>query len=51
MPQMAPLNWMSMYLFFILIFVMFIIVNYYSFLYKPKTMKFSNLKKLLSWKW
>nr|QXG82662.1 ATP synthase F0 subunit 8 [Curculionidae sp. BMNH 1042554] len=50
MPQMAPINWLSLYFLFTMMFLIFIIMNYFSFLYKPKMTqkkkKFSN-----SWKW
>nr|AEP27525.1 ATP synthase F0 subunit 8 [Anthonomus pomorum] len=36
MPQMAPLNWLSLYSYFIILFILTIIINYYIFLYQPK---------------
>nr|UFP05753.1 ATP synthase F0 subunit 8 [Hycleus scutellatus] len=40
MPQMAPLNWLSLLFFFITIFILLNSLNYYTFLYqeKPKTL-------------
>nr|QRW36335.1 ATP synthase F0 subunit 8 [Hydroporus kasyi] len=32
MPQMAPMNWLILYMFFSLIFIMFNFLNYYLFL-------------------
>nr|AXS65232.1 ATP synthase F0 subunit 8 [Curculionoidea sp. 18 KM-2017] len=51
MPQMAPLNWMSLYLFFILLYIMMMIMNYYIFLYFPSPMKIIKMNKNYSWKW
>nr|UOU85048.1 ATP synthase F0 subunit 8 [Silo pallipes] len=31
MPQMMPLNWIFMFIFFNIIFLMFIMMNYYNF--------------------
>nr|AND96042.1 ATP synthase F0 subunit 8 [Onthophagus minutus] len=42
MPQMAPLNWLTLMIYFSLIFMMFNIMNYYSFNYN---IKFSSFKK------
>nr|AII02244.1 ATP synthase F0 subunit 8 [Oegoconia novimundi] len=57
MPQMMPINWLMSFFFFICIFIMFNIFNYYIF-----SMKFMNLKhnsnlnfktpKInMNWKW
>nr|YP_009517339.1 ATP synthase F0 subunit 8 [Histia rhodope]AXO78690.1 ATP synthase F0 subunit 8 [Histia rhodope]UNO31874.1 ATP synthase F0 subunit 8 [Histia rhodope] len=54
MPQMMPINWILSLLFFILIFIMFNIMNYYIFNSKINN---SNIKSfpqktnLLIWKW
>nr|UPU95834.1 ATP synthase F0 subunit 8 [Monochroa sp.] len=53
MPQMMPINWMISFFFFIIIFIIFNIMNYYIFLYK------NNIKNNFSstpiknqiWKW
>nr|WRV01076.1 ATP synthase F0 subunit 8 [Palaemon australis] len=52
MPQMAPLLWLNLYLFFTIVFVLIIIMNFYM---KP-TMKISApIKKTTfhpqTWKW
>nr|YP_010597237.1 ATP synthase F0 subunit 8 [Agriades orbitulus]WAK98822.1 ATP synthase F0 subunit 8 [Agriades orbitulus]WAK98835.1 ATP synthase F0 subunit 8 [Agriades orbitulus]WAK98848.1 ATP synthase F0 subunit 8 [Agriades orbitulus] len=52
MPQMMPINWMLSFLFFIWIFIMFNMLNYYIFFYKIKF----NINKIykknkLNWKW
>nr|YP_009383479.1 ATP synthase F0 subunit 8 [Parasa consocia]APH08559.1 ATP synthase F0 subunit 8 [Parasa consocia]UMR54992.1 ATP synthase F0 subunit 8 [Parasa consocia] len=52
MPQMMPLNWMLLFLFSIIIFIMFNIFNY--FMYNPKSNKHMNMnffKKKITWKW
>nr|YP_010034189.1 ATP synthase F0 subunit 8 [Arhopalus unicolor]YP_010363580.1 ATP synthase F0 subunit 8 [Cephalallus oberthueri]QOW83728.1 ATP synthase F0 subunit 8 [Arhopalus unicolor]UNZ12694.1 ATP synthase F0 subunit 8 [Cephalallus oberthueri] len=51
MPQMAPLNWLSLFFLFLLIFLMFNFLNYFIFKYNIK--KTLSNKKLLSynWKW
>nr|WKU83860.1 ATP synthase F0 subunit 8 [Chalcosyrphus chalybeus] len=53
MPQMAPMNWLSLFLLFTLIFIFFNIMNY--FIYNPMTPKSKNLNKIninsMNWKW
>nr|YP_010327170.1 ATP synthase F0 subunit 8 [Dryocoetes hectographus]UJG10831.1 ATP synthase F0 subunit 8 [Dryocoetes hectographus] len=51
MPQMAPISWITLYLFFSILFIVTIILNYFLFYYLPmyKTTKNKNL--FLSWKW
>nr|YP_010287601.1 ATP synthase F0 subunit 8 [Orthaga euadrusalis]UKT61932.1 ATP synthase F0 subunit 8 [Orthaga euadrusalis] len=53
MPQMMPINWMMSFLFFITIFIMFNIMNYYmsnSMMQINKTTsKFTT--KNFNWKW
>nr|YP_010377566.1 ATP synthase F0 subunit 8 [Lopinga achine]QYC92821.1 ATP synthase F0 subunit 8 [Lopinga achine] len=54
MPQMMPINWMFSLFFFILIFVLFNIINYYIFNYNYKIKnltKMSKINKNLIWKW
>nr|YP_009537782.1 ATP synthase F0 subunit 8 [Adelpha ethelda]AYN60486.1 ATP synthase subunit 8 [Adelpha ethelda] len=54
MPQMMPINWIFSLVFFITIFIIFNIMNYYIFNYKNINY-ISNYKKLmknnLNWKW
>nr|ALO71012.1 ATP synthase F0 subunit 8 [Pselaphinae sp. 1 EF-2015] len=51
MPQMSPLNWMILYIMFLLIFFMFNILNYY-FINYNFSYKMSNIKKYVyNWKW
>nr|AYN50425.1 ATP synthase F0 subunit 8 [Ceratopus sp. CG351] len=51
MPQMAPMNWISLYILFLFLFIMMIIINYYSFLYTPKSIKTIKKAKKINWKW
>nr|ARH54876.1 ATP synthase F0 subunit 8 [Brachypterolus vestitus] len=51
MPQMAPLNWLILFIYFTIVFLMFNSVNYFSFLYKPKTKTPSKNKIKFNWKW
>nr|AYW52340.1 ATP synthase F0 subunit 8 [Entiminae sp. ACP-2013] len=51
MPQMAPINWLTLYIFFMMIFLIFIILNYYSFNYIPKITKMKKNNIKLNWKW
>nr|APX40112.1 ATP synthase F0 subunit 8 [Sphaeroderma testaceum] len=51
MPQMMPLNWFSLMIFFISIFILYNNLNYYNFLYK--NMKSNQTMKMykMTWKW
>nr|YP_010183486.1 ATP synthase F0 subunit 8 [Curtos fulvocapitalis]QVG61302.1 ATP synthase F0 subunit 8 [Curtos fulvocapitalis] len=52
MPQMAPLFWMNLFITFIMIFIMFNILNYFSLIYyKNKNINFSKKNKITFWKW
>nr|YP_010272318.1 ATP synthase F0 subunit 8 [Meloe mediterraneus]UKE80239.1 ATP synthase F0 subunit 8 [Meloe mediterraneus] len=52
MPQMAPLNWLSLLLFFIMIFMLTNSLNFYSFIYQVKTLSPKQSHKIkLTWKW
>nr|QRW36257.1 ATP synthase F0 subunit 8 [Deronectes hispanicus] len=52
MPQMAPMNWLILYMFFFIILIMFNFMTYYMFLLKNKLdiKNKINSKKFL-WKW
>nr|AXS66466.1 ATP synthase F0 subunit 8 [Cucujoidea sp. 27 KM-2017] len=50
MPQMMPLNWLYLMIFFMMIFLLTIMINYYNFLNKPVYSKIS-FKKNNNWKW
>nr|YP_010491829.1 ATP synthase F0 subunit 8 [Dinothenarus chrysocomus]UWM92615.1 ATP synthase F0 subunit 8 [Dinothenarus chrysocomus] len=51
MPQMAPLNWLILFIMFTIIFLMFNCLNYFSFSYKNKPLTFSKFKNKINWKW
>nr|AFU50294.1 ATP synthase F0 subunit 8 [Disteniazteca fimbriata] len=51
MPQMAPLNWLTLFFLFIMIFKLFNIMNYFSYS-NMITSKSLNLKTTkINWKW
>nr|AML26162.1 ATP synthase F0 subunit 8 [Scolytinae sp. BMNH 1274286] len=51
MPQMAPISWVTLYLFFSALFILTCILNFYNFKYSPQ-LKCISFKKLTSnWKW
>nr|WPN85828.1 ATP synthase F0 subunit 8 [Melinda sp.] len=54
MPQMAPINWLSLFIIFSFTFIIFNMMNYYSFIpFMPKS-NLINKKQLmtsLNWKW
>nr|ALO76161.1 ATP synthase F0 subunit 8 [Cyphonistes vallatus] len=51
MPQMAPLNWLFLFFMFISVFLMFNVINYFSFLYPPKKVSKEKSTTKISWKW
>nr|QZL38951.1 ATP synthase F0 subunit 8 [Lixus subtilis] len=51
MPQMAPLNWLTLYILFTLLFLIMVIMNYYNFIYTPKMKMIESMKKTINWKW
>nr|QWZ46430.1 ATP synthase F0 subunit 8 [Stenomorpha obovata] len=52
MPQMAPLNWLTLMMFFIAVFITFNIMNYFSFMNIIEPKKSSTMKKFkINWKW
>nr|QTO35947.1 ATP synthase subunit 8 [Spodoptera mauritia] len=53
MPQMMPINWLISFFFFLVVFLIFNIMNYYIFNKKSlKLNKNTNFKlKNLNWKW
>nr|YP_010946781.1 ATP synthase F0 subunit 8 [Pseudoglomeris planiuscula]WGO57538.1 ATP synthase F0 subunit 8 [Pseudoglomeris planiuscula] len=51
MPQMMPMNWLILYMMFILIMLLFSIMNYYLLLNQPKGQAQNIKKKILTWKW
>nr|YP_009434154.1 ATP synthase F0 subunit 8 [Mylabris aulica]APB02820.1 ATP synthase F0 subunit 8 [Mylabris aulica] len=52
MPQMAPLNWLSLMIYFILVFLILNSMNFYTFIYPSKTSKTSGKSLIkINWKW
>nr|WHL46555.1 ATP synthase F0 subunit 8 [Euhampsonia serratifera] len=53
MPQMMPINWIISLFFFICIFLIFNMMNYYIFNYESNKTNYNNnnKKKNLNWKW
>nr|YP_009918990.1 ATP synthase F0 subunit 8 [Elodes minuta]YP_010385129.1 ATP synthase F0 subunit 8 [Elodes marginata]ARH53847.1 ATP synthase F0 subunit 8 [Elodes minuta]QMP96570.1 ATP synthase F0 subunit 8 [Elodes minuta]UPL65139.1 ATP synthase F0 subunit 8 [Elodes marginata] len=52
MPQMAPMNWLTLFIMFTIIFIMFNSLNYFTYLKTtPKTNNKTLLSKTLNWKW
>nr|YP_010946898.1 ATP synthase F0 subunit 8 [Salganea incerta]WGO57655.1 ATP synthase F0 subunit 8 [Salganea incerta] len=51
MPQMMPLSWTTLYLYFIIILFTFLFINYYSYIPILKTKKKSLSPKSINWKW
>nr|AFU50272.1 ATP synthase F0 subunit 8 [Stenurella nigra]ARH54666.1 ATP synthase F0 subunit 8 [Stenurella nigra] len=51
MPQMAPLNWLMLFIFFTLIFFLYNSLNYYIFNYKINLKSQKKNKISFYWKW
>nr|ALO71215.1 ATP synthase F0 subunit 8 [Thinonoma atra] len=51
MPQMAPMNWLVLFLMFIIAFMIFNSLNYFCFLYKPKNFTVMKTHSQINWKW
>nr|ALO77084.1 ATP synthase F0 subunit 8 [Paramarygmus sp. PAR01] len=51
MPQMAPLNWLTLMMMFSSILILFNIMNFYSFCYPIKQQKTSLKTTKTNWKW
>nr|YP_010397347.1 ATP synthase F0 subunit 8 [Glycyphana fulvistemma]UQJ77454.1 ATP synthase F0 subunit 8 [Glycyphana fulvistemma] len=51
MPQMAPLSWLILFMIFCLTFILFNVLNYYCFLYTPKTSMPKKTTFKINWKW
>ncbi|YP_003795350.1 ATP synthase F0 subunit 8 (mitochondrion) [Oratosquilla oratoria] len=52
MPQMSPLLWLNLYIFFFSIFLLFIVMSYFTFtplMKEQETAKYE--KQQMSWKW
>nr|YP_010987679.1 ATP synthase F0 subunit 8 [Platystethus arenarius]WON66111.1 ATP synthase F0 subunit 8 [Platystethus arenarius] len=51
MPQMSPLNWLSLFLMFLFIFMLFNSMNYFNFMYNPILKLKMSANKTINWKW
>nr|YP_010239102.1 ATP synthase F0 subunit 8 [Goniophyto honshuensis]QTF74349.1 ATP synthase F0 subunit 8 [Goniophyto honshuensis] len=54
MPQMAPIGWLSLFIIFSITFMIFNMMNYYSFIPStPKSLLInkSSMTNSLNWKW
>nr|YP_010484495.1 ATP synthase F0 subunit 8 [Omphisa fuscidentalis]UVW80020.1 ATP synthase F0 subunit 8 [Omphisa fuscidentalis] len=54
MPQMMPINWIISFFFFICIYIIFNIMNYFIFINVNNNEKKNNLltpQKKMNWKW
>nr|YP_009132585.1 ATP synthase F0 subunit 8 [Nyssomyia umbratilis]AKA63227.1 ATP synthase F0 subunit 8 [Nyssomyia umbratilis] len=53
MPQMAPLMWLSLFIFFLLMYLLFNIMNYFSYITLSKTEENNKVlqKTDSTWKW
>nr|QVL28713.1 ATP synthase F0 subunit 8 [Eristalinus sp.] len=53
MPQMAPINWLSLFLLFSMIFILFNMMNYFIYLPSMPKSKTSSkiITKSMNWKW
>nr|QNJ33284.1 ATP synthase F0 subunit 8 [Hermerius intermedia] len=51
MPQMAPLNWLSLAIMFVLVFLVFNVINYFTISYETKILKTKKEKIFFDWKW
>nr|YP_009185986.1 ATP synthase F0 subunit 8 [Sphaeridium bipustulatum]ALO70944.1 ATP synthase F0 subunit 8 [Sphaeridium bipustulatum] len=51
MPQMAPINWLFLFIMFIMIYIVFNSFNYFSFKYPVKSYQFKTKKSKINWKW
>nr|ALO70516.1 ATP synthase F0 subunit 8 [Dexiogyia corticina] len=52
MPQMAPMNWLTLFFYFSVLFILFNFLNYFSFMYSAKKLvskKSNNYTN--NWKW
>nr|YP_010850286.1 ATP synthase F0 subunit 8 [Tomicus minor]WGH11777.1 ATP synthase F0 subunit 8 [Tomicus minor] len=52
MPQMSPMNWMILFMLFSFIFILSMIINYFSFYYFSSPPKKNYLmSNMVNWKW
>nr|AOY39685.1 ATP synthase F0 subunit 8 [Scolytinae sp. BMNH 1040146] len=52
MPQMAPLSWTPLFIYFSFLYLFIMVMNYYLFNYYTSMQKISNLITMkINWKW
>nr|QUS64003.1 ATP synthase F0 subunit 8 [Zoodes fulguratus] len=51
MPQMAPLNWLTLFIYFLFIYFLFNTLNFFSSIYKVKKFESGGKKLTYNWKW
>nr|QRG31125.1 ATP synthase F0 subunit 8 [Chrysochares punctatus] len=51
MPQMSPLMWTSLFMFFTIIMILFVLMNFFMKNYFPNKKSFYMNKKIINWKW
>nr|YP_009728636.1 ATP synthase F0 subunit 8 [Phyllotreta striolata]QHR79684.1 ATP synthase F0 subunit 8 [Phyllotreta striolata]UPE50054.1 ATP synthase F0 subunit 8 [Phyllotreta striolata]WDV10355.1 ATP synthase F0 subunit 8 [Phyllotreta striolata] len=51
MPQMMPMNWLILMIYFILFYFLILTLNYYFINYQPKNMPYSKNNITFFWKW
>nr|ALO77423.1 ATP synthase F0 subunit 8 [Attagenus hottentotus] len=51
MPQMAPMNWIMLFTFFSIMFLIINSMNYFSFSIMPKKLMNQKSKIKINWKW
>nr|AOY40023.1 ATP synthase F0 subunit 8 [Scolytinae sp. BMNH 1040327] len=51
MPQMAPMNWLSMYLVFSTLFLLMMVISFFQLNYKNNPFKSNKQSIKPSWKW
>nr|QXE45653.1 ATP synthase F0 subunit 8 [Anthaxia chinensis] len=51
MPQMAPMNWLLLFILFSSIMILLMLINFYITIYKPKMNKKLHKSLTINWKW
>nr|APX40736.1 ATP synthase F0 subunit 8 [Smaragdina reyi] len=51
MPQMAPINWLSLFITFVISLIIFSSVNYFFIMYQPKKIIFFKKTNTNNWMW
>nr|YP_010158033.1 ATP synthase F0 subunit 8 [Physosmaragdina nigrifrons]QRG29980.1 ATP synthase F0 subunit 8 [Physosmaragdina nigrifrons]QUB07153.1 ATP synthase F0 subunit 8 [Physosmaragdina sp. N56] len=51
MPQMAPINWLSLFITFVISLIIFSTLNYFFVLYQPKKSSIKMKSNINNWSW